>query len=60
MKGMITIIQVSKKEGQALNKVAPDLVTSTVHKRHYYVVDCKKTWKLLESLGYVYLEKLKG
>jgi len=51
MKGLIIIIEVTKREGKILNSIIPDLVHCTYHKRHYYVTDCSKTWKTMESLG---------
>lgn len=51
MKGLIIIVEVTKAEGKILNQIVPDLVSTTYHKRHYYVVECEKTWKTMQKLG---------
>lgn len=36
------MIELTKREGQALIKKIPQFVFHTVHKRHYYMTDCEK------------------
>lgn len=45
------MIEINKKIGKKMIAVAPELVKTTVHKRHYYMVDCKDSKKLFNELN---------
>ena len=48
------MIEISKEEGKILNKIIPQYVMCTVHKRHYYMTECKTAFELLNKIEFVY------
>lgn len=44
------MIEISKTEGKILNQIIPQYINTTVHKRHYYMVECKKAYEELNKL----------
>jgi len=44
------MIDIPKKYGQLMIKEHPDLVVRTCHKRHYYMVESPKAWKIYNRI----------
>lgn len=50
MKGMIKIIEISKKIGKQMNQICPQYISTTAHKRHYYMTESRKAYEILREL----------
>lgn len=50
MKGMIIIIEIDKKLGKQMNQICPQYISTTAHKRHYYMVQTNKAYEILREL----------
>lgn len=44
------LVDIPKKYGKIMIKEHPDLVVRTCHKRHYYMVDNVKAWKIFNKI----------
>lgn len=44
------MVDIPKKYGKIMIKEHPDLVVRTCHKRHYYMVDNVKAWKIFNKI----------
>ncbi len=44
------MVDIPKKYGQKIIKEHPELISRTSHKRHYYMVDSPKAWKIFNEI----------
>lgn len=44
------MLEISKREAKVLNQICPEDVIATSHKRHYYLIECKKALYELEKI----------
>lgn len=44
------MLEVSIKEGKIFKQLMPNHVVCSVHKRHYYITECRKAFNLLEKI----------
>lgn len=42
--------EINKEIGKEMNKICPQFVSTTVHKRHYYMVECKEAYNVYNKL----------
>ena len=47
---MIDIIEIDKKLGKQMNQICPQYVSTTTHKRHYYMTESRKAYEVLRKL----------
>lgn len=50
MKGRFDIKEITKLEGKLMNRICPQYINTTVHKRHYYMTECKEAYKILNDI----------
>ena len=44
------MVEISKAEGKIFKQLMPRYVVCSVHKRHYYMTECDKAFKLLRRI----------
>ena len=49
-KKVLFIKEISKLEGKIMNQICPQYISTTVHKRHYYMTACKDAYKILDEV----------
>jgi hypothetical protein len=49
-KKVLHIKEISKLEGKIMNQICPQYISTTVHKRHYYMTACKEAYKILNEV----------
>ena len=44
------MVEIPKRYGKIMAVNYPQYVVRTVHKRHYYIVDCNKAWRAYNDI----------
>lgn len=44
------MVEICKAEGKIFKQLMPQYVVSSVHKRHYYMTECDRAFKLLRRI----------
>lgn len=44
------MVEIPKQYGKIMIAKYPQYVMRTVHRRHYYLVDCRKAWKAYNDI----------